>query len=50
MLATCLPSLYRLTPLALCLPFLTHANVDANEETIERLETVYKRSSITRKY
>jgi hypothetical protein len=47
MLATCLPSLYRLTPLALCLPFLTHANVDANEEIIERLETVYKRSSIT---
>ncbi|MGS0535123.1 TonB-dependent receptor plug domain-containing protein [Pseudoalteromonas sp. SaAl2] len=47
MLANSLHCIYRLTPLALCMPFLTYADTPSNNENIEHVEVIYKRSSIT---
>ena len=49
MIANPLHTLFRLTPLALCLPLLAQANTDTstNKDTMEHIDVVYKRSSIT---
>ena len=49
MIANQLHTLFRLTPLALCLPLLAQANTNTstNKDTMEHIDVVYKRSSIT---